>query len=54
LTTDRPYKAACSAGEAMAELRREVARGWRSATIVDALASAVEDGAISTERNPSA
>jgi putative two-component system response regulator len=54
LTTNRPYKAACSSGEAIAELRREVARGWRSASIVDALASAVDDGAISTARNPSA
>ncbi len=54
LTTDRPYKAACSASEAIAELRREVACGWRSASIVDALASAVDDGAISTARNPSA
>jgi putative two-component system response regulator len=52
LTTDRPYKAACAAGEALAELRREVTRGWRSAAIVDALASAVADGAISTARNP--
>jgi putative two-component system response regulator len=54
LTTDRPYRAACSADEARAELRREIARGWRSAAIVDALASAVADGAISTARNPSA
>jgi putative two-component system response regulator len=52
LTTDRPYKAACPASAAIAELRREVDRGWRSATIVDALAAAVEDGAISTARNP--
>jgi putative two-component system response regulator len=54
LTTDRPYRAACSADEALAELRHEIARGWRSAAIVDALASAVADGAISTARNPSA
>ena len=34
LTTDRPYRAALPCGTAAAELRREVARGWRHAHLV--------------------
>jgi putative two-component system response regulator len=36
LTTDRPYRAALPVAAAVEELRREVARGWRRADLVDA------------------
>jgi putative two-component system response regulator len=40
MTTNRPYHAAVSSDEAIQELRREVALGWRRAELVDALAAA--------------
>jgi putative two-component system response regulator len=46
LTTARPYKPAIDANAALAELRRDVARGWRDARLVEALAAAVEDGEV--------
>lgn len=42
LTTDRPYRRAESTGEACAELRAEVARGWRRADLVGAFTTLVE------------
>lgn len=44
LTTTRPYKPAVNVDEALGELRQDVARGWRDARLVDALAGAVTDG----------
>jgi putative two-component system response regulator len=44
LTTARPYKPALDIAAAMRELRQDVARGWRDARLVDALAAAVESG----------
>jgi putative two-component system response regulator len=38
LTTVRPYKRAYSVSEALAELRREAARGWRRRDLVEAFA----------------
>jgi putative two-component system response regulator len=48
LTTARPYKTALDATLAVAELRRDVERGWRDATLVETLAAAVADGALSS------
>jgi cyclic di-GMP phosphodiesterase len=36
ITTARPYRGALAPAEALAELHREVARGWRRADLVDA------------------
>lgn len=44
LTTDRPYKPAIPAAEALDELRRDVERGWRNAAHVEALAAEVSSG----------
>jgi putative two-component system response regulator len=44
LTTARPYKPAVNVDEAIHELRQDVARGWRDARLVEALAGAVKDG----------
>ncbi len=44
LTTDRPYRQALSAEHALAELHREVARGWRRADLVDAFHQALITG----------
>jgi cyclic di-GMP phosphodiesterase len=41
LTTERPYKPAFTTAEAMAELRHEVALGWRDAALVDAFEAAL-------------
>jgi putative two-component system response regulator len=46
ITTSRPYKAAYSVADAVAQLRLEVARGWRDARIVDAFIELIESGAI--------
>jgi putative two-component system response regulator len=40
MTTDRPYRAARSSEEALAELAREVERGWRRADLVEAFTAA--------------
>lgn len=41
LTSERPYKSAMSPAEAVAELGVEVARGWRSAKLVDTFVAAL-------------
>ena len=46
LTTPRPYKPALSNERAIDELRREAARGWKSAVLVEEFASWVAEGAI--------
>lgn len=42
LITSRPYRQSGSVGEALAQLRRESTIGWRSPSLVEAFASAVE------------
>jgi putative two-component system response regulator len=44
LTTDRPYKSALAPAAALDELRRDVSRGWRDATHVEALAAEITRG----------
>jgi putative two-component system response regulator len=44
LTTERPYKPALSADRAVAELRDEAAKGWKSATLVTEFAALVTGG----------
>jgi putative two-component system response regulator len=44
LTSTRPYRAALSHAYACAELRAEVARGWRRHDLVDALVTLMESG----------
>jgi putative two-component system response regulator len=39
LTTERPYKRACSPAQALDELRQEALRGWRFLTLVDEFAA---------------
>jgi len=36
MTTNRPYRAACTSEQALAELAKEVKRGWRRADLVEA------------------
>jgi putative two-component system response regulator len=42
LTTDRPYRAALPVASAVAELRSEVARGWRRAGLVETFLDQIE------------
>jgi putative two-component system response regulator len=42
LTTERPYRAALPVASAVEELRKEVARGWRRAGLVDTFLDQVE------------
>jgi putative two-component system response regulator len=44
MTTNRPYRAARSSEEALEELSREVARGWRRSDLVDAFTAARQRG----------
>jgi len=46
ITTSRPYKAAHPVADAIAQLRLEVARGWRDARIVEAFVELIESGVI--------
>lgn len=46
LTSERPYKPAMTPAQAVAELHAEVARGWRSAELVNAFAGALRDRGI--------
>ena len=48
LTTPRPYKPALSNQRAIDELRQEVARGWKSAVLVEEFASWVAEGAVTS------
>jgi putative two-component system response regulator len=46
LTSDRPYKSALPADQAMRELRAEAAKGWRFAAIVDEFAALMAEGGV--------
>lgn len=48
LTTDRPYRPALSKEQAVDELRREAAGGWKSATLVEEFASWIAQGEVTT------
>ena len=42
LVTDRPYRQAMPVAAGIMELRKEVARGWHDAALVEAFIAAVE------------
>lgn len=44
LVTDRPYRQALDVPEAIRQLRREVAIGWRSAELVESFIEAIDRG----------
>jgi len=44
LTSNRPYRVALPVSQAAEELRRDVARGWRSADLVAAFLNQIEEG----------
>lgn len=43
LTTDRPYRRALGPDEAIAQIRKEVERGWWDGSLVDALEALVSE-----------
>jgi putative two-component system response regulator len=47
LTTERPYKPACSTARACEELRAECGKGWRRTDLVEAFLTLVERGELS-------
>jgi putative two-component system response regulator len=49
MTTTRPYRQPVSSDEALAELKREVERGWRRADLVEAFSYARRAGGIGEE-----
>ncbi len=44
LTTDRPYRGALSGDDALAMMRKEAARGWWDATVLEAFAGLLHSG----------
>ncbi len=52
LTTNRPYRAALSVGDACEELEREIERGWRRRDLLDAFIEVLGQGEITGGRSP--
>jgi putative two-component system response regulator len=52
MTTDRVYRRALTVGDALAELRVDVARGWHSARLVDEFIGMHRSGRLDTVRGP--